>query len=52
MEIYTEFVMRTLTTNGLVWLTFTPLMGLTPLVLEFLPGGYPENKAPETGSGS
>ena len=50
LDIYTECVMRTATTDGLVWLTFTPLMGLTPLVLEFLPGGRPEG--PEVGSGS
>jgi phage terminase large subunit-like protein len=42
IEIYTECLLRTLTTDGLVWLTFTPLMGLTELVLEFLPGGRPE----------
>lgn len=38
-DIYTECLLRTMTTDGLVLLTFTPLMGLTPLVLSFLPGG-------------
>jgi phage terminase large subunit-like protein len=38
-SIYTECLMRTMTTDGLIILTFTPLMGLTPLVLQFLPGG-------------
>ena len=28
-----------MTTGGFVFLTFTPLRGLTPLVLDFLPGG-------------
>lgn len=41
-DIYTECLLRTMTTGGLVCLTFTPLMGLTPLVLSFLPGGRPE----------
>lgn len=40
-DIYTECLLRTMTTDGLVVLTFTPLMGLTPLVLSFLPGGRP-----------
>jgi phage terminase large subunit-like protein len=38
-DIYTECLLRTMTTDGLIILTFTPLMGLTPLVLSFLPGG-------------
>jgi phage terminase large subunit-like protein len=37
--IYDECVMRTMTTNGRVILTFTPLLGLTPVCLRFLPGG-------------
>jgi phage terminase large subunit-like protein len=36
-DIYTECLLRTTTTGGIVYLTFTPLMGLTPLVLSFLP---------------
>ena len=43
-EIYDECLMRTADTggrngHGLVMLTFTPLSGLTPVVLAFLPGG-------------
>ena len=38
-DVYEEALVRTMTTQGLVMLTFTPLEGLTPLVLEFLPGG-------------
>jgi len=41
IEVYTECLTRTMTTQGLVILTFTPLTGLTPLVLSFLPGGTP-----------
>jgi phage terminase large subunit-like protein len=39
LSIYTECVTRTMTTNGLIMLTFTPLEGLTQTVLQFLPGG-------------
>jgi len=39
MEIYTECLLRTMTTGGLLYLTFTPLQGLTEVVLSFLPGG-------------
>lgn len=38
-DVYTEMLVRTMTTKGLVLLTFTPLSGLTELVLDFLPGG-------------
>jgi len=37
--IYTECLLRTMTTDGLVLLTFTPLNGLTDVILQFLPGG-------------
>jgi len=36
-EIYGECLIRTATTHGLVWLTFTPLEGLSKVVLSFLP---------------
>jgi phage terminase large subunit-like protein len=39
LDIYTECLLRTMTTDGLVMLTFTPLLGLSDVVLEFLPGG-------------
>lgn len=38
--IYTECLIRTMTTNGLLILTFTPLKGLTELVKDFLGEGY------------
>jgi phage terminase large subunit-like protein len=42
-DIYVECLLRTVQTSdfngGMLMLTFTPLQGLTPLVLEFLPGG-------------
>lgn len=35
--IYTECLLRTLTTKGVVYVTATPLLGLTDLMLAFLP---------------
>jgi phage terminase large subunit-like protein len=35
-EVYEEALIRTMTTNGMLMLTFTPLNGLTPLVTSFL----------------
>ena len=40
-DIYTEGLTRTLTTDGIVILTFTPLQGLSETVLKFLPNGVP-----------
>lgn len=36
-DIYGECLIRTATTNGLVLITFTPLEGLSKVVLQFLP---------------
>lgn len=38
-NIYDECLTRTMTTNGIVMCTFTPLLGLSEVVLSFLPGG-------------
>jgi phage terminase large subunit-like protein len=38
-SIYTECLTRTMTTNGLIICTFTPLEGLSEVVLSFLPNG-------------
>lgn len=35
-DVYEESLIRTMTTGGLVMMTFTPLQGLTPLVVSFL----------------
>lgn len=40
MDVYAEALMRILTTSGIVYTTFTPLQGLTELVLSFLPQEY------------
>jgi len=39
LDIYTECLMRTMTNDGMVMLTFTPLLGMSEVVLQFLPGG-------------
>lgn len=36
-DVYGEMLIRTATTDGLMLLTFTPLEGLTPVVMQFLP---------------
>jgi phage terminase large subunit-like protein len=41
MDVYTECLLRTMTTDGMVMITFTPLQGLSEVVLSFLPGGVP-----------
>jgi phage terminase large subunit-like protein len=45
--IYSECLTRTMTTNGIVMLSFTPLHGLTDIVQSFLSGG----KFPDTEPG-
>lgn len=40
--IYTELVLRTMTTGGMVMCTFTPLMGLTDVALSFMPELAPQ----------
>ena len=40
-DVYTECVMRTMTTKGIVMLTFTPLQGISNVVMMFMPTGKP-----------
>ena len=44
MNVYTECLTRTMTTNGLVMVTFTPLRGISDVVLSFLPSGRLEHE--------
>lgn len=44
MEIYAECLLRTMTTNGLMLLTFTPLLGISDVVKAYLPGGKLEDE--------
>lgn len=39
LDVYTECYVRTMTTQGLILLTFTPLDGLSETVMQFLPEG-------------
>lgn len=39
LSVYTECLLRTMTNNGLILCTFTPLLGMSEVVLSFLPGG-------------
>lgn len=48
MSVYTECLLRTMTNDGSVMLTFTPLRGMSEVVLSFLPGGA----VPEVQEGS
>jgi phage terminase large subunit-like protein len=41
MDIYTECLLRTLTVNGIIYVTATPLLGLTDLMLSFMPEYMP-----------
>jgi phage terminase large subunit-like protein len=36
-DVYDECLLRTMTTNGIVLCTFTPLLGLSDVALSFLP---------------
>ena len=47
LGIYTECLLRTMTNNGMVMLTFTPLLGMSDVVLQFLPGGQIIDKQDE-----
>nr|WP_242010799.1 terminase family protein [Acetobacter musti] len=44
LDVYTEALIRTMTTNGMVILTFTPLEGMSDVVMSFLEDG----KMPES----
>jgi phage terminase large subunit-like protein len=45
MDIYSECMLRTMTNNGIVYLTFTPTQGITDTVLSFFDNGEWGNKA-------
>lgn len=38
MDVYGECLIRTATTNGIIYITFTPLEGVSEVVRQFLPG--------------
>jgi phage terminase large subunit-like protein len=39
MGVYSECLLRTMTMNGMIICTFTPLLGLSDVVMSYLPGG-------------
>lgn len=46
LAVYTECLIRTMTTNGIIMLTFTPLEGMSEVVMSFLDGGkLPDQEA-------
>ena len=47
--IYAECLTRTMTTDGMLMITFTPLQGPSGVILSFMPSGLPEVQAAETG---
>ena len=44
VDVYSECLLRTMTTDGMIMLTFTPLLGISDVVKAFLPNG----KMPDT----
>ena len=40
MDVYGECLIRTMTTNGIIMLTFTPKIGMSKVVLQFMPAEY------------
>jgi phage terminase large subunit-like protein len=44
LDVYTECLTRLLTRNGIIMLTFTPLDGLTDVVLKYLPHMAPDTE--------
>jgi phage terminase large subunit-like protein len=47
MEIYAEALIRTMTTNGLVMSTFTPLRGMSGVIKSFMDAQKKPSEAPE-----
>ena len=51
-DIYTECVLRTMTTGGVVMCTYTPILGMTEVTMGFLPQGrLPSEAEMEVGFG-
>lgn len=40
VDVYEEALIRTMTTGGITMITFTPLQGMSAVVLSFLPQEY------------
>lgn len=46
-DVYEEATIRTGTTGGSIWASFTPLEGLTALIVNEFPDGFPDGLVPE-----
>jgi len=46
LDVYTECLLRTMTNDGMIMCTFTPLLGMSDVVLQFMPGGQLTERAP------
>lgn len=46
VEIYTEMLLRTMTTDGIILCTYTPILGLTPVTIDFLTNAVNKDKLP------
>ena len=44
LDVYTEMLYRLLTTKGLAWTTFTPLLGMSEMVTQFLEAESEESR--------
>lgn len=44
LDVYTEMLYRLLTTKGLAWTTFTPLLGMSEMVTQFLEPASEESR--------
>lgn len=49
LDVYSECLVRTMTTGGLVMLTFTPLEGMSEVVMSFLEDGKMPDSGPNEG---
>lgn len=47
MDVYEEMTLRTMTTRGSIWASFTPLEGFTELIANEFPEGFPDGCVPE-----
>jgi phage terminase large subunit-like protein len=47
LDVYGEIVIRLMTVNGSLWASFTPLEGMTELIVNEYPDGFPNKVVPE-----
>lgn len=46
-DVYGEAIIRTMTTGGIIYVTFTPLQGMTPFIQDFLKDAHKEAEGRE-----